>query len=112
MARVGTGPIPKKSPFADRVEAIQPRERRRGARQPLEMVGVVAEPVAPDKTLDVAVLNVSLHGCAFRAPVEFRKGALYTMKIGTGALHLTSTVRIVSSRERDDRTWDIGAKFV
>ena len=112
MARVATGPVAKKSPFADRPAAAEPRERRRGARQPLEMLGVVAEPVAPDKPLEVAVLNVSLHGCAFRAPVEFRKGALYTMKIGTGSLHLTSTVRIVSSRERDDGTWDIGAKFV
>jgi len=53
-----------------------------------------------------------LHGCAFRSPVAFRQGATYTMRIGTGPLHLTSTLRIISSRDRDDGFFDVGAKFV
>ena len=56
--------------------------------------------------------NVSLHGCAFTAPVGFRPGATYNMRIGTGALHLSSTIRIISSRDRIDGLFDIGAKFV
>jgi hypothetical protein len=74
--------------------------------------GLVTEPNAPDKPLEVAVLNVSLHGCAFRSPVAFRPGATYSMRIGTGPLHLTSTIRIISSRDRADGTFDVGAKFV
>ena len=65
-----------------------------------------------DKPLEVSVQNVSLHGCAFRAPVAYRPGVVYTMRIGTGPLHLTSTIRIISSRDRADGNFDIGAKFV
>ena len=105
MARAEAGPIP--SP-----RAIRPRERRRGTRQPLGVVGLLTEPNAPDKPLEVSVLNVSLHGCAFTAPVGFRPGATYNMRIGTGQLHLASTIRIISSRDRFDGLYDVGAKFV
>ena len=91
---------------------IRPRERRRDKRQPLGVVGLVTEPSAPDKPLEVSVLNVSLHGCAFTAPVGFRPGATYNMRIGSGHLHLSSTIRIISSRDRADGQFDIGAKFV
>ena len=101
MARAEIGPTP-----------IRPRERRRGSRQPLPMLGLLTEPNAPDKPLEVAVTNVSLHGCAFTAPVSFRPGATYNMRIGSGQLHLSSTVRIISSRDRADGQFDIGAKFV
>jgi hypothetical protein len=101
MARAEIGPTP-----------IKPRERRRGMRQPLGVVGLLSETGSPDKPLEVSVLNVSLHGCAFTAPVPFRPGTTYTMRIGTGPLHLTSTLRIISSRDRADGMYDIGAKFV
>ena len=91
---------------------IRPRERRRDKRQPLGVVGLLTEPNAPDKPLEVSVLNVSLHGCAFLAPVSFRPGATYNMRIGSGHLHLSSTIRIISSRDRVDGLFDIGAKFV
>jgi hypothetical protein len=104
MARAQAGLMP--------TTPIRPRERRRGNRQPLGVSGLVTEPNAPDKPLEVAVLNVSLHGCAFRSPVAFRPGATYSMRIGTGPLHLTSTIRIISSRDRADGTFDVGAKFV
>ncbi len=81
-------------------------------RNPLGVVGLLTETNSPDKPLEVAVVNVSLHGCAFTAPVPFRPGAVYTMRIGTGPLHLTSTLRIISSRDRADGLFDVGAKFV
>jgi hypothetical protein len=34
------------------------------------------------------------------------------MRIGTGPLHLASTVRILACRDRADGTYDVGAKFV
>ena len=93
------------------MNSIRPKERRRGNRQGLGVVGMLTE-ANSDKQLEVTVLNVSLHGCAFRAPVPYRPGATYTMRIGTGPLHLTSTIRIISSRDRADGYFDIGAKFV
>ena len=102
MARAATGPtyIP-----------IRPRERRKGNRQPLGVVGTLTESNS-DLQLDVTVLNVSLQGVAFRAPVAYRPGAVYMMRIGTGALKLASTIRIISSRDGADGFFDIGAKFV
>jgi len=93
-------------------KTIRPKERRTGLRQPLEATGLISEPNSPDKPLEVAVLNVSLQGCAFRSPVPFRPGATYCLRIGTGPLHLTSTLRIVSSRDRADGTFEVGARFV
>jgi hypothetical protein len=106
MARAATGP--SRPP----VEAIPARDRRTGTRQPLEVLGIVTELHGADNHLQVAVVNVSLHGCAFTSPVPFRPGAAYTMRIGTGLLHLSSTIRIISSRDRSDGRFDVGAKFV
>jgi len=105
MARVASTPFQQQP-------SIPPRERRRGNRQALGVLGVLTENNIPDKQLEVSVLNVSLHGCAFRAPVGYRPGAVYIMRIGTGPLHLTSTIRIISSRDRADGFFDVGAKFV
>jgi hypothetical protein len=33
------------------------------------------------------------------------------MRIGTGPLYLASTLQIVSSRDRSDGSFDIGARF-
>ena len=93
------------------VTPIQPRERRKENRQPLGVAGVLTENNS-DLQLQVSVLNVSQQGCAFRAPVAYRPGTIYTMRIGTGPLHLTSTIRIITSRDRADGFFDIGAKFV
>ena len=103
MARAATT-IPPITPIA-------PRERRVENRQPLGVLGVLTE-INSDKQLDVSVLNVSPQGCAFRAPVAYRPGTTCTMRIGSGPLHLTSTIRIISSRDRADGFFDIGAKFV
>ena len=51
-------------------------------------------------------------GVIFTAPVPFRPGTTYNMRIGTGHLHLSSVIRIMSSRDRADGTFDVGAKFV
>ena len=107
MARVATGPAPRS------VESARPRDRRHGgSRQSLEMLGLLIDARTPDNQLEVAVLNVSPAGCAFRSPVAFRPGAVYTMRIGTGPLHLTSTIRIISSRGRADGLYEVGARFV
>ena len=85
-------------------------ERRTTARQSMDALGVLTD-IDGDKQLEVAVLNLSPHGCAFRSPVAFRPGTTYTMRIGTGPLYLASTLFVVSSRPRRDGNFDVGARF-
>ena len=56
--------------------------------------------------------NVSLGGVGFRSPIAFKPGAEFTLRIGSGPLHLQSKLRIISSRTREDGTYDVGGKFV
>jgi hypothetical protein len=88
-------------------------ERRSSTRQPLGAVGVLAEEsdLQFRNQLQVLVLNVSVGGVGFRSPVAFRPGATYAMRIGTGPLHLKARLQIISSRPREDGTFDVGAKF-
>src|SRR5262245_30247954 len=89
-------------------------ERRKSNRQYLGAVGVIAEDsdVQFRNQLQVLVLNVSVGGVGFPAPVAFRPGSLYIMRIGTGPLHLKSRLQVISSRPREDGTFDVGAKFI
>ena len=89
-------------------------DRRRSIRHPLGATGTVTfDDGSPDpRQLQVMVLNVSLHGVGFRSPVEFQEGATFQMRIGAGPLHLSSKFQVVSSRPREDGTWDVGGRFV
>ena len=89
-------------------------ERRRSIRHPLGATGTVTldEHATDPRQLQVMVLNVSLHGVGFRSPVEFTEGAIHQMRIGAGPLHLSSKFEVVSSRRREDGTWDVGGTFV
>src|SRR5688500_20305941 len=89
-------------------------DRRRSIRHPLGATGTVTldESATDPRQLQVMVLNVSLHGVGFRSPVEFREGASFQMRIGAGPLHLSSKFQVVSSRMREDGTWDVGGRFV
>src|SRR5688572_10463821 len=89
-------------------------DRRRSLRHPLGATGTVTldENAADPRQLQVMVLNVSLHGVGFRSPVEFTQGSTFQMRIGAGPLHLSSKFQVVSSRQREDGTWDVGGKFV
>src|SRR5688500_3522889 len=103
-------PTPAPAPATGRTTAA---DRRRSLRHPLGATGTVTLDSAADpKQLQVMVLNVSLHGVGFRSPVEFKPGDTFDMRIGAGPLHLTSKFEVVSSRLRDDGTWDVGGRFV
>ena len=115
MARAAGGPAAadiSQVSVPPAAQSVRARERRRNRREQLTVLGVLTEPNSPDKPLEVAVVNVSPTGCAFRSPVAFRPGAVYAMRIGTGTVRLTSTLRIISSRDRSDGLFDVGAKFV
>src|SRR6476620_5016153 len=100
MSRAPTNAIP--------VQPMPVGDRRTSARQPMEAIGLITE-IDGDKQLEVTIVNISAHGCGFRSPVPFRPGAVYTMRIGTGPLYLASTLQIVSSRDRGDGCFDVGA---
>jgi len=91
-------------------------DRRRSVRHPLASHGlIVPDPRRPGvstSSLQVLVMNVSLHGVGFRSPAEFLPGTYYGLKIGAGPINLSSTLQIVCSRRREDGLWDVGARFV
>ena len=92
MARAATESIPRSCP------------------QPFAAIGVLRD-IDGDKQLEVTVLAISSTCCTFRSPVGFRPGATHTLRIGTGPLYLASTLHIISSRDRTDGSFDIGATF-
>ena len=99
---------------AETAYAVQ--ERRRSTRQGLGAAGVLTADGDGQRgfksQLQVLVMNVSLGGVGFRSPVAFRPGSIYSLRIGTGPLHLSSRLQIISSRDREDGTYDVGAKFI
>jgi hypothetical protein len=112
MSAIPATPIQK--PRQEGPRAAQYVERRLNNRQSLSAVGVIADQsdVQFRNQLQVLVLNISTGGLGFRAPVPFRRGSLYGMKIGTGPLHLKARLQIVSSRAAPDGGFSVGARFV
>ncbi len=94
--------------------AAQYIERRQNNRQLLEAMGVLSEnsPSSVRGHLQVMTMNISPGGVGFGSPVAFRPGMTFSMRIGTGPLHLKANLQIVSSRPRIDGTFQVGAKFV
>ena len=92
-------------------------DRRDQHRRPLFATGQITlddgdtNPTSP-KRIQVDVLNVSKTGVGFRAPLGFGPGATHHLRIGTGPLYLSSHLQIVTSRQRDDGSYDVGARFV
>jgi len=102
-------------PFPEsRVSRSGVRERRRSSRAPLGVVALMLPDDADEShvPLILVVSNVSVSGVGLRSPVMFVRGRVYRLRIGTGPLCLTSRIRIVSSRERPDESFDVGARFI
>jgi len=101
-------------PSAARLREAQPYpdDRRRSLRQPLSAAGKIIDETHHAKTLEVMVLNVSTSGVAFRAPVRFNFGSCYKLRIGNGPLHLTSRLKVVDSREREDGVYEVAGRFI
>src|SRR5689334_5478580 len=94
--------------FTRQVEAedytnYQLQERRRSTRQSLGAAGLlIADNGQFHCQLQVLVMNVSLGGVGFRSPIAFKPGSEFTLRIGSGPLHLQSKLKIISSRTRED----------
>ena len=94
-----------------------PVDRRGQHRRPLFATGQITladgdtSPTSA-RRIQVDVLNVSKAGVGLRAPLGFAAGATHHLRIGTGPLYLSSHLQIVSSRRREDGSYDVGARFV
>jgi len=109
IAGFGPGEI-RSAPYA----RAQMLDRRRGTRHTLGTVGVMLSdrPGGSDLGFQVMIVDVSLSGVGFRSPADFTPGAVWRIRIGTGPIFLSSRAKIVSSRPRQDGTFDIGAAFI
>lgn len=59
----------------------------------------------------ISVVDLSLHGAGFRCGKAPEKGAAHWLVIANDKLHLSTRIRIVSVRPRDDGRFDCGAEF-
>lgn len=59
----------------------------------------------------VQVTDLSLHGAGLRCTKPPEKGAAHWLVIATDRLHLSSRIRVVNVRVRDDGQSDVGAEF-
>jgi len=59
----------------------------------------------------VLISDLSLHGVGIRCQKSPEKGAAHWLVIATDRLHLSSRVRIVNVRQREDGQWEVGAEF-
>ena len=59
----------------------------------------------------VTLVDLSLHGAGFQSPAPLTVGSLYNLQITSDWLNLSSRVRVVSCRQREDQSWDVGAEF-
>lgn len=59
----------------------------------------------------VTVTDMSLHGIGFVAADKVELGATHWIVVASDQLHLSTRVRIVNCRAREDGAFDIGAEF-
>ncbi len=59
----------------------------------------------------VDVRDLSLHGVGIISKQPLQKHDIHWLVIADQTLRLSTRVRIVSSRQREDGTWDIGGEF-
>lgn len=89
-------------------------ERRRSHRENVVAIGklIPVDASDPQRTTQVLITDLSLHGCDFRATLPPRDGAFYRIELCVGPLSLTSRLRVIRIHARNDSTFEIGAEFV
>lgn len=92
---------------------IATADRRRSERKFMQAVAKLTasgrEPHLNGRT--VTLVDLSLHGAGFLSPAPLTIGTLYNLQISSDWLNLSSRVRVVSCRQREDQSWDVGAEF-
>jgi hypothetical protein len=89
-------------------------DRRRSARQERVVPAWLSERAGgagKSSQQQVMVNNLSLHGVGFRSDRQIDLGGAHWIVIATDTLHLSTRLRVVSCRKREDNFFDIGAEF-
>jgi hypothetical protein len=95
--------------------AVATADRRRSFRQEQRVPAWLSESSvggeSRGKQQQVLVTDLSLHGVGFRSDEPVERGASHWIVIATDRLHLSTRLRVVSTRIRDDGRCDVGAEF-
>jgi ribosomal protein L3 len=89
-------------------------DRRRSARQERVVPAWLSERAGgagKSGQQQVTVTNLSLHGVGFRSEKKIELGGAHWIVIATDTLHLSTRLRVVSCRERENNVFDIGGEF-
>lgn len=98
---------------AQESQAETTADRRRSARQERVVPAWLSERAggAGKGQQQVTVTNLSLHGVGFRSDKKIELGGAHWIVIATDTLHLSTRLRVISCRERENNVFDIGAEF-
>jgi hypothetical protein len=89
-------------------------DRRRSARETRMAPAWLSEQSgssARKNQQQVTVVDLSLHGVGFIASTALEVQAAHWIVIATGSLHLSTRLRIINCRQREDGTWLVGGEF-
>jgi hypothetical protein len=89
-------------------------DRRRSARQERVVPAWLSERAGgagKSSQEQVTVTNLSLYGVGFRSDKKIEPGGAHWIVIATDTLHLSTRLRVVSCRERENNVFEIGAEF-
>ena len=88
-------------------------ERRRSPRQRRQTTAWLstANGSRTGKGQQVRVKDLSLHGVGYVADVEQHKHDTFWMVIADNSLRLSTRLRVIATRVREDGKWDVGAEF-
>ncbi|HEX8323691.1 MAG TPA: PilZ domain-containing protein [Tepidisphaeraceae bacterium] len=88
-------------------------ERRRSPRQRRETTAWLsaASGQRNGNGIHVRVRDLSLHGVGYVADIEPKKNATHWMVIAEQSLRLSTRLRVVAARQREDGKWDVGGEF-
>ena len=108
------------SPSIPISESDASRDRRREPRLTLVTKAVLfpdhSDATTPRASLrrpcKVFLCNISYFGVGFRSPSQMQAGERYDLKVEAGPVRIQGQVEVMRCREHDERSYEIGARFV
>lgn len=95
--------------------AASKRERRRCPRQTLVARATIrmdSHVVLPESVSTGFVSNISMQGVGFHTRKPLAIGDKYRMSIEVGPMKWSTRLRVVTCRQHDETTFDIGGEFI
>ena len=95
-----------------RAPALTGAERRKAARQTLVAKAIIRCESTSSTVATGYVSNISMMGIGFHTRKALPPGSKYHIKLELGPMKWSTRLRVVSCREHESGTWDVGAEFV